>query len=94
MRVRTKIALCRGCWDCGSDFSDPAISAHNGRVVSRTGEGISSSFVASLRPFARHQAAELVSGARSSCALAFFGVPSFGPFVESGAAMTVFAVKT
>ena len=38
--ARTRIARCRGSGALRSDLIDPAIAAHHGRVVKRTGDGI------------------------------------------------------
>jgi hypothetical protein len=88
--------LCRGCGGCGNVLFDPAIAAHNGRVVKRAGEGILVQFrgvVEAVRCAIKLQNG--MSGARSSCVLAFVWLTSFRRFGESSAAMTVtVAVKT
>ena len=38
-RARTRIARWRGCGALRSDLIDPAIAAHHGRIVKRTGDG-------------------------------------------------------
>ena len=38
-RARTRIARCRALRALRSDLIDPAIAAHHGRIVKRTGDG-------------------------------------------------------